>query len=165
MILYAKWAKGNPQHGFLDGLLDGLGRAMEWVKALLDEMNLEWMGGQTWLFAVPFALLLLLLVLLKRRKCRVVFETNGGAPIEPIKVKRNQTLQNLPVPVRGYSLFCGWYKDAAMTDPWYAGADQVKKKKQSSMPSGCEQHIPERKTQCERKAWLCWSAAAAVTLR
>ena len=33
------------------------------------------------------------------------------------------------MPVRGYSVFCGWYKDAAMTDPWYAGVDKVKKRK------------------------------------
>ena len=59
----------------------------------------------------------------------MIFETNGGAPIDPSRVRKNETLKELPVPVRGYSVFCGWYKDAAMTDPWYAGVDKVKKRK------------------------------------
>ena len=73
--------------------------------------------------------MLLLILLLLGRKRRVIFETNGGAPIDPIRVRKNETLKELPVPVRGYSVFCGWYKDAAMTDPWYAGVDKVKKRK------------------------------------
>lgn len=134
MILYAKWARGNPQNGFFDRILDGLKKALEWVKNLFAGLNPgavgEWIADHPWILAVPLALIVLLLILLfGRRKCRVIFETNGGASIEPMKVKRNQIFQNLPVPVRGYSVFCGWYKDAATTDPWYAGVDQVKKKK------------------------------------
>ena len=60
---------------------------------------------------------------------KVIFVTNGGAPIDPIKVKRGDKLENLPVPVRGYSIFCGWYKDERFTDPWYAGVDKVTKRK------------------------------------
>ena len=59
----------------------------------------------------------------------VIFVTNGGAPIDPIKVKRGAKLENLPVPVRGYSIFCGWYKDERFTDPWYAGVDKVTKRR------------------------------------
>ncbi len=69
------------------------------------------------------------LTLIVSDECTVTFETNGGAPIDPIRVKKNDTLDDLPVPVRGYSVFCGWYKDQAMTDPWYAGVDKVKKRK------------------------------------
>ena len=133
MILYAKWARGNPQNGFFDKILDGLKKALEWVKNLFAGLNPgavgEWIADHPWILAVPLALIVLLILLFGRRKCRVIFETNGGAPIEPMKVKRNQTIQNLPVSVRGYSVFCGWYKDAATTDPWYADVDQVKKKK------------------------------------
>ena len=74
-----------------------------------------------------FITVFLLLALLLCRARRVYFETGGGAPIDSIRVKKNDTLDDLPVPVRGYSVFCGWYKDWAMTDPWYAGVDKVKK--------------------------------------
>lgn len=123
MTLYAKWAEGDPQHSFFD-------QVWKWIKDLLsgleDCLNEWW----PWWLLLPGAMLfLLILLLVLGRGCCVVFETNGGAPIDPMKVKKNATVNNLPVPVRGYSVFCGWYKDQAMTDPWYTGVDKVKKRK------------------------------------
>ena len=123
MTLYAKWAEGDPESGLIH-------RIGEWLKNAMAAI-IEALGAwQPWWLLIPGALIaLLLLLLLLGRKRRVIFETNGGAPIDPIRVRKNETLKELPVPVRGYSVFCGWYKDAAMTDPWYAGVDKVKKRK------------------------------------
>ena len=69
------------------------------------------------------------LTLIVSDECTVAFETNGGAPIDSIRVKKNDTLNDLPVPVRGYGVFCGWYKDQALIDPRYAGVDMAEKRK------------------------------------
>lgn len=123
MTLYAKWAEGDPEGGWLNQIGD-------WLKNAIAQIGEALSAWWPWWLLVPGALIVLLLILLLfRRRCRVIFETNGGAPIDPIRVKKNETLKELPTPVRGYSVFCGWYKDSAMTDPWYAGVDKVKKKK------------------------------------
>lgn len=116
MTLYAKWAEGDPEKGFLANIWD-------WIQKFFGDLGA--IG-----FAIPGALLILILILLLfRRKCRVIFETNGGTEIDSIKVRKNETLEDLPVPTRGESVFCGWYRDEALTDPWYAGVDKVKKHK------------------------------------
>lgn len=120
MTLYVKWAEGSPASGsFWARILDALRAALEWVK-------LHW-----WvlLVALGLILLLLLILLLGRKECRVIFETNGGAQLSTILVKRGESPENLPVPTRSRSVFAGWYKDAALTKPWYAGTDKVTKKK------------------------------------
>ena len=137
MTLYAKWAEGEPEP---DGIFKQIG---DWFSSLFDKIgamfgNFDLSGVGDWLADIGMLLLiglpvllvvLLMILLLCRRKCRVIFVVNGGAPIEPMKVKRGETLQNLPIPVRGYSVFCGWYKDEKFTDPWYAGADKITKRK------------------------------------
>lgn len=123
MTLYAKWAEGEPERSFFEDIGNWLKNAFAWIAR---NIGAWW----PWILILPGLILLwLILLLLLGRKRRVYFETNGGAPIDPIRVKKNATLDNLPVPVRGYSVFCGWYKDSAMTDPWYAGVDKVKKRK------------------------------------
>ena len=72
---------------------------------------------------------LLLILLLGGRQCRVIFESNGGTQVPTILVKRGDSLETLPIPTRSRSVFGGWYKDAALTKPWYAGMDKVTKKK------------------------------------
>ena len=123
MTLYAKWVEGDPESSLIHRIGEWLKSAMT---AIIEALGAWW----PWWLLIPGALIVLLLILLLLgRKRRVIFETNGGAPIDPIRVRKNETLKELPVPVRGYSVFCGWYKDAAMTDPWYAGVDKVKKRK------------------------------------
>lgn len=123
MTLYAKWAEGDPQRNIF-------ANAWNWIRNLFAGLGDCLSAWWPWWLLLPGALLLLLiLLLLFRRGCRVIFETNGGAPIDAVRVKKNDTLDNLPVPVRGYSTFSGWYKDQALTDPWYAGVDKVKKRK------------------------------------
>ena len=110
MTLYAKWKEAE-KTGFFAALID-------------------YIGTHPWLLAIPVLLLLILLYLIfGRRKRKVVFETNGGTPISAITVKKNQKLENLPIPTRSGSVFGGWYKDEKLTKPWYADVDQVKKKK------------------------------------
>ena len=119
MTLYVKWAEGNPSSGsFWTRILDGLKTAFEWIKP-------HW-----WVLLIPLALIaLLLILLLGGRQCRVIFESNGGTQVPTILVKRGDSLENLPNPTRSRSVFGGWYKDAALTKPWYAGMDKVTKKK------------------------------------
>lgn len=126
MTLYAKWTEGEQTLSLWQ-------RIVAWFRSLFGDM--DWLGrwfenyGTFLLLGVPALGVLLLLLLLMRRKRTVVFMVNGGAPIDPIKVKRKETLKDLPVPVRGDSVFCGWYKDEKLTDPWYAGVDKVTKHK------------------------------------
>lgn len=119
LTLYVKWAEGDPSSGsFWARLLDALRDALEWVK-------LHW-----WVLLIGLGLLLLLLILLLGGKeCRLIFESNGGSQVPTILVKRGESPENLPVPTRSRSVFAGWYKDAALTKPWYAGTDKVNKKK------------------------------------
>ena len=130
MTLYAKWAEGEPESESIWAVIGGC------FEDLLSGIDLSGLGSAiagagACLLAglIGLLLLILLILLLCRRKCRVIFVTNGGAPIEAIKVKRGAKLENLPIPVRGYSIFCGWYKDERFTDPWYAGVDKVSRRK------------------------------------
>ena len=129
MTLYAKWAEGDPApEGFFD-------RIRDWFSHLFDGLDLsslgEWLkaNGKYLLMGLPVLLLLILILVLLGRKRKVVFIVNGGAPIDPIKVKRGETLKELPIPVRSHSVFCGWYKDEKLVEPWYAGVDKVTKRK------------------------------------
>lgn len=136
MTLYAKWIEGEvPSEGlwerisaWFEKLFNGAGELFGSLK--LERLG-EWLGanGKYALLGLPLLLLVLLLLLLLGRKRRVIFVVNGGAPIDPMKVKRGEKLENLPIPVRGYSVFCGWYKDERFTDPWYSGVDKVTKRK------------------------------------
>lgn len=123
LTLYAKWAEGEVEIGRWQRIVD-------WFANLFGGVG-RWFAnsGKFLLIGIPLLLLLLILLLLLRRKRTVIFMVNGGAPIDSIKVKRGETLKDLPVPVRGYSVFCGWYKDERLTDPWYAGVDKVTKRK------------------------------------
>lgn len=123
ITLYAKWAEGEVE-------TDQWQKIVDWFAELFGGIG-DWLAdsGKYLLLGLPVLLILILILLLLRRKRTVIFMVNGGAPIDPIKVKRGETLKNLPVPVRGHSIFCGWYKDEKLTDPWYAGVDKVTKRK------------------------------------
>lgn len=129
LTLYAKWTEGEPEPESIWAQIgDLIRKLLERIMLLLENVSLGGLGKYL-IWILPALLVLLILLLLTRRKCRVIFVTNGGAPIDPMKVKKGRTLSNLPIPVRGYSMFCGWYKDEKLTDPWYAGVDKVKKRK------------------------------------
>ena len=139
MTLYARWEEGGTESGSDTGLLQRIAawfrNLIHWFRNLfagIGNASNGGMGDMLVLVCIAAAalvlLLLVILLLLRRRKCTVIFVVQGGVPVEPIRVKRGQTLKNLPVPVRGYSVFCGWYKDEKMTDPWYAGVDKVTKR-------------------------------------
>lgn len=129
MTLYAKWAEGNPSNHWWQSIID-------WFKNLFDGFNLsgigDWIsenGKYILIGLLPLAAAAMILLLLFKRNRKVIFMVNGGAPIDPIKIKRGESLKDLPIPVRGYSVFCGWYKDEKLTDPWYADVDKVNKRK------------------------------------
>ncbi len=137
LTLYAKWQEGSS--------LGWWQRFTNWLGVLLAGVDLSWLdlskldlsGVGAWLakngagilLLLLLGLLLLLILLLRRRKRKLIFMVNGGAPIEAIRVKRGDSPKNLPIPVRGYSVFCGWFKNEALTDPWYAGVDKATKRK------------------------------------
>lgn len=136
MTLYAKWIEGEaPSEGLWARISAWFAKRFNGAGELFGSLKLErigeWLGanGKYALLGLPLLLLVLLLLLLLGRKRRVIFVVNGGAPIDPMKVKRGEKLENLPIPVRGYSVFCGWYKDERFTDPWYSGVDKVTKRK------------------------------------
>lgn len=126
MTLYAKWVEGEQTLSLWQ-------RIIAWFRNLFSGMAPigHWLAqnGTFLLLALPVLAIVLLLLLLARRKRTVVFVVNGGAPIDSIRVKRSETLKELPIPVRGNSVFCGWYKDERLTDPWYAGVDKVTKRR------------------------------------
>lgn len=53
----------------------------------------------------------------------MTFETFGGEAIEDLWVEENQTVAELPTPVREGYVFAGWYKDAQRTEAWDAESD------------------------------------------
>lgn len=55
---------------------------------------------------------------------RVTFDTGDGSALDPIDVPCATALPEGPVPVRDGHVFCGWYRDAAFTQPW-AASDPV----------------------------------------
>lgn len=122
MTLYAKWTEGEQTLSLWQ-------RIVAWFRSLFGNMHWLAENGIFLLLGLPALILILLLLMLARRKHTVVFAVNGGAPIDPIRVKRGETLKELPVPVRGNSVFCGWYKDERLTDPWYAGVDKVTRRR------------------------------------
>lgn len=127
MTLYAKWSEQPVEPEQDDNLWT---KIVDWLKNLFANIDTEnWIRYLMIGIPVLAALMLFWLLIFPLRRRKVIFITNGGAPIDPIKVKRGQTLKNLPVPVRGYSMFCGWYKDEKLTDPWYADVDKIKKRK------------------------------------
>ncbi|MFD0589384.1 S-layer homology domain-containing protein [Paenibacillus sp. GCM10027627] len=55
----------------------------------------------------------------------VAFNPNGGAPINSLSLKRGESLNQLPLAYKQGSIFNGWYKDRAFTQPVMSG-DTVK---------------------------------------
>ncbi len=48
----------------------------------------------------------------------VIYESNGGSPVEPAAVRENEKLIKPNDPTRGESVFGGWYRDAECTQEW-----------------------------------------------
>jgi len=55
----------------------------------------------------------------------VSFNPNGGSPIDSLSLKRGESLDQLPLTFKQGSIFNGWYKDRAFTQPVMNG-DSVK---------------------------------------
>lgn len=126
---YAAWAEGTaaPKNIFVaigDFFADLFGAAAAALGTAVFGTRIP-----VWGLLLFLGALLLLFLLLLRGKHTVRFETNGGEKIAAIRVRHGDTLDedDLPVPVRAGRVFCGWYKDAALTEPWYFGEDEVRK--------------------------------------
>ncbi|MWV46220.1 hypothetical protein GRF59_21675 [Paenibacillus sp. HJL G12] len=52
----------------------------------------------------------------------ITFETNGGSAINSLSLKQGATLNHLPDPMKSGSIFVGWYKDSALSEPVYPDA-------------------------------------------
>ncbi len=95
MTLYAGWAEG-------DSVTEP------------DDSSFPW-----WiLFSVAGAGLLLVILLLVFGKKKVTFETDGGTPLEPVRVRRGSLLEEPMTPVKPGAMFIGWYRDPEFTKPW-----------------------------------------------
>lgn len=55
----------------------------------------------------------------------IAFDPNGGSPIDNLSLKRGESLNQLPLAFKEGSIFNGWYKDRAFTQPVMNG-DTVK---------------------------------------
>ncbi|NTW71228.1 MAG: InlB B-repeat-containing protein [Eubacteriaceae bacterium] len=55
----------------------------------------------------------------------VGFESNGGSAVDSITTNYNTTIIKPTDPTKSGYTFAGWYKDAALTDDWLFGTDQV----------------------------------------
>lgn len=107
MTLYAAWLQwGTPLQEDVTG---GTNRTTLWVL----------------IFIGLLALMMLLLLLFGKKK--VTFDTCGGTPIDPLYVKKGETVERPMTPVKPGAMFAGWYTDAQFGAPWDFGADKVKK--------------------------------------
>lgn len=52
----------------------------------------------------------------------VSYQTNGGAAIQPTRIKRGNRLAEVPVPQRDGYLFEGWFRNPTLTEVFYADA-------------------------------------------
>jgi uncharacterized repeat protein (TIGR02543 family) len=57
--------------------------------------------------------------------CTVKFETNGGTPIDPMRVIYGELLSKPATPVREGKHLVGWYKDIHLTEEWNFETDKV----------------------------------------
>ena len=56
----------------------------------------------------------------------VTFESNGGSAVTAITgVEKDATIAEPTAPTRNNYTFAGWYKEAALTNPWVFATDQV----------------------------------------
>lgn len=105
MTLYAGWSDTPVDTGAKGS---GGGHLLAWLLPLLGLLGL----------------LLILLLLLRKR---VQFETFGGTELDDVRVWRGAKLDAPAVPLKTGSLFGGWYKDEACTEPWNFEEDTVDK--------------------------------------
>jgi uncharacterized repeat protein (TIGR02543 family) len=62
-------------------------------------------------------------------KYTVDFDTDGGSAVEDQTVRSGECAAKPTDPTKEGYVFGGWYKDSALTKPWYGDIDKVKKKK------------------------------------
>ena len=63
------------------------------------------------------------------KRVRIVFETEGGKPVEDLWVEADTAFEELPTPERAGYQFAGWYMDADHTEAWNGGTFTAKKTK------------------------------------
>lgn len=109
MTLYAGWLEGEAP-----------------APAVSDE---DGGGFPWWLISATLLLLLLLflLLLLLLGKKKVTFDSCGGTQLEPIRVRKNSTIERPMTPIKPGAMFAGWYTEAQDGRPWVFEQDEVKK--------------------------------------
>jgi len=84
--------------------------------------------NNTWLWitlAASVILAILLAVLLLLRKKTVDFDSDGGAPVESIRVKKGSKIPSAPETLKDGETFAGWYKGKDLAEPWDFDKDTV----------------------------------------
>ncbi|MDG0889623.1 InlB B-repeat-containing protein [Paracholeplasma manati] len=67
----------------------------------------------------------LILMACATTKYTVTFESNQGSAVEAISVESGKTISAPTAPVRSGYAFEGWFKEAALTNPWVFATDTV----------------------------------------
>lgn len=102
MTLYALWGEGDPVSNS-------------------DSDSFPW-----WILLIALGVALLLIILLVAfGKKKVTFETFGGTQLEPVRVKKNGTIEEPMTPVKSGAMFLGWYQDPECTQAWNFITDKV----------------------------------------
>ncbi|MBQ4642410.1 MAG: InlB B-repeat-containing protein [Oscillospiraceae bacterium] len=57
--------------------------------------------------------------------CTIIFESNGGSPVQDMIVVYGEKMPKPQDPVREGYIFAGWYKDIHLQDPWNFETDIV----------------------------------------
>lgn len=98
-----------------------------WSDTPLDNGETQTGGGHLLAWLLPLLGVLLLLIILLLLRKRVRFETFGGTELDDVRVWRGAKLETPAAPLKTGSLFGGWYKDEACTQPWNFDEDTVDK--------------------------------------
>ncbi len=106
MTLYAAWTDGVP---------------------VVDVPSENGGGWNWWLLAVPFLFALILLLFMMFGSKTVRFDSQGGSPVEKIKIKKGALLPRPVDPVKPGAAFDGWYVDRACTRHWNFERYKVKR--------------------------------------
>lgn len=117
--LYAKWTEGGPEP-----VIDVPGPI-----GPEERENAKPDGDLRVLLAVliPIAVLAAAAILFfLSRSSLVTFETNGGTPVDGVRVRRGAKAGEPFTPQKPSAIFAGWYRDAELTEPWLFDKDTVK---------------------------------------
>lgn len=116
LTLYAKWTEGGAD------LTVSLPEQGEPEESAEPDGNLRVLL----MILIPLALLAAAAILFfLSRSNAVTFETNGGSPIDGVRVRRGGKVEEPFTPQKPGAIFAGWYRDAELTEPWSFDKDTV----------------------------------------